>query len=191
MSYGFDPSELFETKIDLIDKDGFHGVGEASDGGNSSGGVTDQDFLADGLLVFRSKVSKALDNNQETEFPGLDFVISFNEKDFPILFDHRCGSHNIALYFGDPVDDSEITYDDEYHRPEHSTVKFYTTELGGEYVVGYIGGHYLWFRNLTQYDPIFYTVEEGTPVHIVGLFSKNPFSFDPIILQIHTTWRIL
>ena len=36
-NYGFNPDELVDTKVELIDKDGFHKVGEVSDGGNGGG----------------------------------------------------------------------------------------------------------------------------------------------------------
>ena len=41
-NYGFNPDELIDTKVELIDKDGFHKVGEVSDnGGNSDGGSSE------------------------------------------------------------------------------------------------------------------------------------------------------
>ena len=51
-NYGFNPDELIDTKVELIDKDGFHGVGEASDGGNSDGGETVGDLLQSTLEEF-------------------------------------------------------------------------------------------------------------------------------------------
>lgn len=77
MSYGFDPNELIETKIDLIDKDGFHGKGmpvTPDDGDNNNNSEPSSDDTANALhegiyMNYYTSIERSVDySGPEPEF---------------------------------------------------------------------------------------------------------------------------
>ena len=100
--YGFNPDEVVTTKIDLIDKDGFHGVGTA-DGGNSGGESVSSSGLQEGLYDLGKEISKEI----------ILFILDLdNHEDFANGF-HPIPGFTAGLYFGEKLDDDYFYVDGE------------------------------------------------------------------------------
>ena len=133
-NYGFNPNELIETKIDLIDKDGFHKVGEASDGGSSI--KPDNNGM-----VFKEGVNIWVNNDCADDYRAylISSVILKVKSSGTIGLDF--GSVNgLYMYAGDAIDDNDIEIDPESPAPFYKSTNepigdllwHYTISTGGD-----------------------------------------------------------
>lgn len=192
--YGFDPDELIETKIDLIDKDGFHGVGEASNGGNSDG-ASDKNVTESSRVIF----SINTENN-------VACIIYLTPKDYPDLFDNLESNilypYAYALYTGESIDTSEADVVDESgeirinNKIIGAPLNSYNTLLTKDFI-NYIGTFNSDYSGIDQ-DLVPLTVPKdiikGETVHILLVYNwpGNPLADDNdnYFLQIDGVWTI-
>ena len=106
MSYGFDPSELIETKVDLIDKDGFHGVGESS---NNDSNSDTSNAISSGVIYLKAHLDQY---NNTTKY--VHCLMCLRKEEYPELFEFGRPTYvNSGLYLGDKIDSSRISHDGE------------------------------------------------------------------------------
>ena len=176
MSYGFDPDEVVTTKIDLIDKDGFHGVGTA-DGGNSGG--SGGNATGSSKTVF----SVGMDNYHNKR---VGFIVYLTKEDYPYLFDDA-ESLNLypyawALYTGESVDTSEVDVNGDMgticinDKPIGSTTYDMNPPLltkdfisfFGTFITDYSGLDSEWIPSIIPTQ-----IAKGETVHVLIVFSKK------------------
>ena len=165
MSYGFDPSELIETKIDLIDKDGFHGVGTA-DGGENSGNATGSG-LKEGIYIYYTTRYITPDSD------GVNVMVILTKENHPELFEDitKVSNDRCEFYFGDDLDQSKFFYYDEgiFYGDQYESDK--TIGLS-EYSGGGFLGSEIYYEvgtggiNTNGWDQ----TPDGTPFHAVLSF---------------------
>ena len=104
-NYGFNPDELIDTKVELIDKDGFHKVGEAGNGGFSS-----NSNALSGVIVLGAGHDPYNNNNL------VGFTIHLKKEDYPELFENNGVPMYVrasAIYSGENYDFSALEVGDE------------------------------------------------------------------------------
>lgn len=179
MSYGFDPNELIETKIDLIDKDGFHGVGEASDGGNSGGGNSSGSFPNCGIYITKKIVGDNLNDDACAVFA----ISQVTGAKTPLRF--------FSIYFGDAISDSGFHIDGEMYsvykaddQDEMIGYDFGTSEL--PYIIGdyIIARGYYSNADFSNVEP---NLVPGTPVHAIFVCEDDDGHF--FTVQAHDVVR--
>ena len=178
-NYGFNPDELVDTKVELIDKDGFHKVGEVSDGGNGGGeSEGTDDSLKEGIYFSKSFSS------------GNDKAVNclmIKTKDSPSDLDTIYTMNRVFVYYGDTaISDSEITIENEEMRPIY--------DRSNEIPYQSIGNSYCTFINRNDSIAMIVTdityssirsISAGTEMHIIVVYrttaEENEF------FQLHTT----
>ena len=193
--YGFDPSELIETKIDLIDKDGFHGKG-TSDGGNESGGSSSVSGfkLAEGIYPVGTTtdsggaltVMAILDLEKHPEITPEWSPVSNSSMDF---------------YFGQKLSDDAFDMDGEMLNIQiidenyHSYEMLYpmygiihdTTLLTDRFVIGINRYH---VNNVNDSNPFYPVEHESESCHAAFAFKKYENNEEVIrIFQADGIWH--
>lgn len=194
MSYGFDPSELIETKVDLIDKDGFHGVGTADSGNNGGSG---------GNVKESSKVVFSVGTNDYYD-KRAGFIIYLTKEEYPYLFD---GTESInlypyawALYTGESVDTSEVDVDEDsgaiyINGKQIGSTVYDMNPLITKNFISYSGTFITDYSEIdTALIPLIVPTQitKGETVHVLIVFSKNSGTGhdNNYFLQIDAPWTI-
>lgn len=171
--YGYNPDEHFQTKVTLIDKDGFHKESDEVPSGESSNGESSSEV---GLLpgIYFTLYDGGGNNSNHIIFP-VTVILDSSEIDSNKI-DHlfcRNGSAYMFVYTGEAIDDSLITIDWDELGPyvngnlidsivlQYTDLNFVKTKDNYITAIGW--------RDTEKETPIpsFYSLEPGTPIHII------------------------
>ena len=185
-NYGFNPDELIDTKVELIDKDGFHKVGEVSDNGGNSGGGSSEPVSASIDGIHFSKIMTNDNFIKSIEF-GLFIDPSHFNDDYEIV----TAFGEVLCYTGDDViDDALISIDEEEFRPmldeSLSNVEQYIILLDSNHRFTDCCILHRMIENDSAEQP-FVEIEPGTKIHFVipYQYSANGSSANYSFLQMH------
>lgn len=183
--YGYNPDEHFQTKVTLIDKDGFHKESDEVPSEVPSEESSNVLNLKQGIYLYHDKYDENCTN----------MVIIFDKENTPELFgDTYYSIYGTSVYFGDAIDDSELTIDPEMYSVFHNGAAI-GIGFGNGYLTNngdYIGDSIIlhgrsdegYNQELTEY------AVEGNPVHVACVFSD--ISAEQLFVkQLHSTWHII